>query len=95
MGVVGCESQAFLKRLARVARRRIRPEGSWPSSCVLQLVLITRARTEKDSRKEKGMRHKETVDGSRCGPATVNGRSGPAAANGIRGSAYEAQLGRL
>ena len=95
MGVFGCESQAYLKPTARVARRSRRPRGPCPISSEVKLVLITRVRAKKVSRKDTAISHTEIVDGSRWGPALVNGMSRPAAANGRRGRAYEARRARL
>jgi hypothetical protein len=95
VGVVGCESQAFLKRLARVARRRIRPEGSWTSSCVLQLVLITRA--TKVSRKDHAMSNKQIIKDRIMERARVHGMGRRARVHGkdLGGRVYEARLARL
>jgi hypothetical protein len=96
VGVVGCESQAFLKRLARAASRRIRPEGSCPRSCVMQLVLIT-TRATKVSRKDHAMSNKQIIKDRIMERARVHGMGRRAGVHGkdLGGRVYEARLARL
>jgi hypothetical protein len=96
VGVVGCESQAFLKRLARAASRRTRPEGSGPRSCVMQLVLIT-TRATKVSRKDHAMSNKQIIKDRIMERARVHGMGRRARVHGkdLGGRVYEARLARL
>jgi hypothetical protein len=78
VGVVGCERQAFVKRMARAAGVRTRPEDISPRCCVVQLVLFT-TRATKVSRKDH---NKQIVKDGIMERARVHGRGRRARVHG-------------